>query len=479
MRFSSSPPKSDSSINEVIKLTFKINTFLRITSYELSKDSLLKTILLETISAINATEGAIYLLQNDEFKTFGSIHKQSIKRKLVSSIEQFNGNAKLLLNERNLISAPIWQWGKIAGALLVKDRQFENGRGEFTLDDKALLIALADTASIVLEKNTIEEENRQLRSKFFDETSYTTIIVSTPAMKQLFYQIETIAKSEINVSVLIQGESGTGKELVAKIIHQKSSRRDKSFVAINCAAIPSELIESELFGHKKGAFTGAVQDRIGKFALSNGGILFLDEIGDMDLRLQAKLLRVLQDGTYQMVGGNETYKANFQLISATNKNLKEEVKAGKFREDLYYRLKTIELNIPPLRERLDDIPSLIQHFLSKLNQKNGTVKINAISPKALDVLRQYSWPGNVREMEQIITNAYIFCDTKVIDVKHLPKEIIKNTDNLSLTFTEILPLEIAIGNYIKFAYQKMGYHKVNTMKKLDIAFRRLQRYLGK
>jgi len=238
------------------------------------------------------------------------------------------------------------------------------------------------------------------------DLEYERIVGRSPAMLEIFKKIGQIAGSD--VTVLLRGESGTGKELIARAIYNHSPMSDKPFLVVNCAAIPEGLLESELFGHEKGAFTGADTKRVGRFEQCNGGTLFLDEIGDMPLALQAKILRVLQDGSFTRLGSSETLRCNVRIIAATNKNLEEMVNQGKFREDLYYRLNVISLYIPPLRERKGDIKNLVQHFIYVFN-KQLNKNIKGISGDSIKLFEEYHWPGNVRELENVIQRAMVLC----------------------------------------------------------------------
>lgn len=231
------------------------------------------------------------------------------------------------------------------------------------------------------------------------------IVGNSPAMQGIYKLIGQVAQSD--VTVLLRGESGTGKELVARAVYQHSLRRDRPFLTVNCAAIPETLLESELFGYEKGAFTGAQTRRIGRFEQCNGGTIFLDEIGDMALATQSKILRLLEQRTLERLGSNETIKVDVRIVAATNKNLEEMVKKGQFREDLYFRLNVVSINIPPLRKRTQDIPLLVDYFLSRYN---GELKkeFTQITPEALQLLQRYSWPGNVRELENVIKKAMLF-----------------------------------------------------------------------
>jgi two-component system nitrogen regulation response regulator NtrX len=251
----------------------------------------------------------------------------------------------------------------------------------------------------------LEAENIALRDSVSESSSELPQIVSeSPAMRSVLNLVERIGPADANV--LITGENGTGKELVARAVHRQSARAKKPFVEVNCAAIPSELIESELFGHMKGSFTGAVQDRAGKFEQADGGTLFLDEIGDMSLNAQAKVLRVLQDNVVTRIGGSKPIQVDVRVLAATNKNLEEEIAAGRFREDLFYRLNVVPLAVPPLRERRDDIPSLVAHFINTLSEREG-VHPRTIAPEAVQRLAGLEWPGNVRELRNTIERLLI------------------------------------------------------------------------
>jgi DNA-binding NtrC family response regulator len=236
------------------------------------------------------------------------------------------------------------------------------------------------------------------------------------ALQEVFKLVGRVARSD--APVLIAGESGTGKELVAKAVHEYSPRRQKEMITINCGAIPENLLESELFGHEKGSFTGAIARRSGRFEQADGGTLFLDEIGDMPLTIQVKLLRVLQDGSFSRVGANETITTDVRIIAATHKNLTDEVAAGRFREDLYYRLNVVEIRIPPLRERLEDVPLLAEFFLQRITRKNGMARIR-LSAEAINALQSHSWPGNVRELENTIARACALATSNIL----LPADI--------------------------------------------------------
>ncbi|MFB0559283.1 MAG: sigma-54-dependent transcriptional regulator [Dehalococcoidales bacterium] len=271
----------------------------------------------------------------------------------------------------------------------------------------------------LVEHQRLVEENISLHQKLEERYRFENIIAKSPKMQQVIEVIKVVAKS--NATVLVFGESGTGKELVARAIHSQSYRKDKPFIAVSCAALPESLLESELFGHEKGAFTGAHAQRKGKFEVANRGTLFLDEIGEMSANIQVHLLRVLEEKEFTRVGGNELIKVDVRVISATNTDMKEAVADGRFREDLYYRLNVVSIELPPLRERKEDIPLLAQHFLKKFAVENQK-EIIGFSPEANDFLLKYEWPGNVREVENAIERAVILAKNPYIEVADLPQE---------------------------------------------------------
>lgn len=282
----------------------------------------------------------------------------------------------------------------------------------------------------VVEYKGLVEENISLHQKLDERYQFEKIIAKSPKMQQVIEVIKVVAKS--NATVLITGESGTGKELVARAIHSQSYRKDKPFVAVSCAALPESLLESELFGHEKGAFTGAHVQRRGKFEVANRGTLFLDEIGEMSANIQVHLLRVLEEKEFTRVGGNELVKVDVRVISATNRDMKVAITGGKFREDLYYRLNVVTIQLPPLRERQEDIPLLARHFLKKFATENQK-EISDFSSGAMDFLLRYEWPGNVRELENAIERAVILAKGSLIEVVDLPQE--------SLLLVHSVPLE--------------------------------------
>lgn len=331
-------------------------------------------------------------------------------------------------------------------------------------DLETLEVAIAKA----LNSQRMAVENAYLKA---ERQTAELLIGDSPAMQQLKQQIAQVAPSK--ATVLITGETGTGKELIAQSIHQQSAGRNNLFVAVNCAAIPAEMLESELFGHEKGAFTGAVKERIGKFELADGGTLFLDEITEMPIQLQAKLLRALQEGVIEKLGGNRQIRLNLRVIAASNRNPLEAVKQGQLREDLYYRLNVFSLHSPALKERAVDIVVLAQHF-AKLHQLN-------IDGVAIDALTQYSWPGNVRELQNVLARAAIICQNKTICLNDLPTDIAHNanrfeSDNSGLTDTGFsIPSAIAKTERILIlnALTETKGNKAKAAKLLEISERSL------
>lgn len=329
-----------------------------------------------------------------------------------------------------------------------------------------------------LERGELRRENARLRAIVAETTYLGNIVGKSPAMQRVFERIQRAV--HVDSTVLILGESGTGKELVARHIHFAGRRKDKPFVVVNCAALPDALVESELFGHEKGAFTGADAAKPGKFELAEGGTLFLDEIGDMRLESQAKLLRVLQDGVVERVGGTKPRSVNVRVIVATNRNLRQRVAEGTFREDLFYRLEVLVIELPPLRERLEDLPHLIAHFRKKLGAKLGIVP-PTLSADAVDAMRRYRWPGNVRELEHTLEQLFILCPKDVIDIGDLPEKF-RHTEPPQTAF--VLPpggivLEELEEDLIRQALARSGGRIKEAAELLGITYKTLQYRLKK
>jgi Nif-specific regulatory protein len=322
----------------------------------------------------------------------------------------------------SFICVPIKEGRKVVGALSV-DRIFE-GSGPLEEDVRLLTVVstliaqkVAVLESIHREQERLKEENLRLRKELNKKYSFSNIIGNSRKMQEVFYLITQVAKS--NANVLLLGESGTGKELAANAIHYNSLRATKPFVKVNCAALPENLVEAELFGYEKGAFTGASREKAGKFELAHAGTIFLDEIGSLALESQGKLLRVLQEKELERLGGTQVIKANIRLIAATNKDLAQSVEQGTFREDLFYRLNVYPIYMPALREREADVLLLADYFLEKYAEEYDK-NIKRISTPAIEALTQYHWPGNVRELENCMERAVLLCDDQVIHSYHLP-----------------------------------------------------------
>jgi len=327
-----------------------------------------------------------------------------------------------------------------------------------------------------LHERKLRFENQYLRKQLDEKYGFHNIIGSGRAMKAIFELVDTI--SALTSTVLIQGETGTGKELIAKAIHFNSPRKDQKMVSINCGAIPENLLESELFGHVKGAFTGAVQTRIGRFEQANGGTIFLDEIGNMPVQLQVKLLRVLQEREFERVGGNSTVKVDVRIIAATSSNLEQMVKDGTFREDLYYRLNVIPINLPPLRERREDVPLLVHKFMAHFSQIHK-LELKTVSPPVMKALMAYEWPGNVRQLENIVERMVALTGKRTaILPTDLPSEI-QNRDSLNFVPLIEIPEEgINFQNVVTDMERELilqSLRKTNGNKKLAAKLLNLKR----
>jgi two-component system response regulator PilR (NtrC family) len=343
----------------------------------------------------------------------------------------------------------------------------------FKIDEIRLIVKKA------IEKKRLSEEVSLLRDKVKITYRLENIIGQSPKMQELFRLVPKVAQS--NSNALIIGESGSGKELVAMALHNLSNRKDRNFVAINCSAFPEGLLESELFGHMKGSFTGAMQNKQGLFEIADSGSLFLDEIGEMPINLQAKLLRVLENGTFRRVGGTTDIKVDVRVISATNKDIKEEIASGRFREDLYYRLNVVPIHIPPLRERKEDIPLLVDHFLKKISDQ-----AKKVTPEAMRILIDYPWKGNVRELENVVERVVLLTEKEEITPAELPNEIIgyaedikeipeltKEGINLDTIMTDIEK------KYLLKALEKSSGVKKEAAKLLNLSFRSFRHRLSK
>ena len=350
--------------------------------------------------------------------------------------------------DRSFFCVPILIGRKSLGAIEVelapqKDREYDAVLERYRVVASMIAQALKVERLVYSERQRLRDENLQLREELKEKYDYSHIIGNGGPMRQVFEQISQVARA--NTTVLIRGESGTGKELIAHAIHYNSQRARKPFVKVSCGALPDTLIESELFGYEKGAFTGAEARKKGRFELAEGGTLFLDEIGDINLATQVKLLRVLQEREYERLGGTESIKSNVRLIAATHKSLEDAITAGTFRADLHYRLNVFTIFVPPLRERKTDITLIAEHFLEKYSSEHGK-QIRRISTPAIDMLMSYHWPGNVRELENTIERAVLVCDGNVIHGHHLPPTL--QTAESTGTVSS-LPLADTVGSFEK------------------------------
>ncbi|MBI9088931.1 MAG: sigma 54-interacting transcriptional regulator [Desulfobacterium sp.] len=352
------------------------------------------------------------------------------------------------IRDYSFICVPVKKGTIVVGALSA-DRLYDGAaelkKGEKIMSVVATMIArhVINLEALQLEKEKLKKENTRLKSELENRYSFSNIIGNSNKMREVFQMISQVSRS--NATVLIRGESGTGKELVANSIHYNSLRNSHPFVKINCAALPENIIESELFGHEKGSFTGALHQKKGKFELAHKGTIFLDEIGTMDLSLQVKLLRVLQEKEFERVGGIKTIKSDVRIIAATNANLEEMVEKGTFRDDLYFRLNVFPIYMPSLRMRRTDIILLADHFLEKYSKENFK-DIKRFSTPAIDMMMEYHWPGNVRELENCIERAVLMCNEGAIHSYHLPPSL--QTGHGSKTLSH-LSLEEAVKNLEK------------------------------
>ena len=350
--------------------------------------------------------------------------------------------------ELSFICVPVKKGSQVIGSLSVDmpfDESYPLKDGKKLMSVIATMVArhVINLENIRLEKEHLRKENIRLKNELEKRYRITDIIGNSNKMREVYQMISQVSKS--NATVLIRGESGTGKELVANSIHYNSLRSNGPFVKVNCAALPTNLIESELFGHEKGAFTGAIKQKPGKFERSNKGTIFLDEIGSVGVEVQIKLLRILQEKEFERVGGYQTLKTDVRVITATNKNLEQAVEEDTFRHDLYYRLNVFPIYMPPLRERKTDILLLVDHFLEKYARENHKT-IRRFSTPAIDMLMDYHWPGNVRELENCIERAVLLCEEGVIHSYHLPPTLQTGMESDTLP---VLSLEDAVANLEK------------------------------
>ncbi len=340
--------------------------------------------------------------------------------------------------------------------------------------DSARLKTCIDRA---LEKKETLREVQLLRRRL-KQLGASEFIGQSSAMRRVFELIQKVAPAK--ASVAITGESGTGKEMVARAIHNLSQRREKPFIAVNCASIPATLMESEIFGHERGAFTGADQRRPGVFELAHGGTLFLDEVGEIPIELQAKLLRVLEEGRLRRLGGKVEIEVDVRVLCATHRDLKAEIKAARFREDLFFRLNVFQIQLPPLRDRREDVPLLVQHFVEKFAHDSGK-HVAGVHPDALDLLKAYDWPGNIRELRNAVERAVILCDGEIISREHLPPDMAgKGPERQTFRLPYGLTLDVVEKEYILGSLARNGGNKARTAEILGVSektlYNKLNRY---
>ncbi|MCX8056421.1 MAG: sigma-54 dependent transcriptional regulator [Ignavibacteria bacterium] len=425
-------------------------------------------------------EKKLIFLIDDEVN-FTRLMEHWIRERWGYNLKVFNSTSDFLQyegEEPDLILLDIMLPGELDGVELLKVIKNQNpdlpvimlsAQGNVDIAVETIKIGAFDYFSKPVELNKLEIaiknaiKNYELQKKvkcLLEEREkiyqFDNIIAVDDKMQEVFKLMKKVINTSVNV--LIYGESGTGKELIARAIHANSNRKDKPFVVVNCASIPKDLLESELFGHEKGSFTGAFQRKIGKFELADGGTIFLDEIGELELSLQAKLLRVIQDKTFERVGGNEQITTTARIISATNKDLKKAVDEKLFREDLYYRLSTFPISVPPLRERRSDIVVLADHFVRKFAAE-ANIQVPSITKEVIEIFLRYPWPGNVRELENVLQRAVLICDENKIQVKdlplalqaYLPEALASMPQNVQAETHEIIPLEKIKENALRHA----------------------------
>lgn len=388
---------------------------------------------------------------------------------------------KLIKRAKALPSPPICILMTAYGSEELAVQAMKEGAEDYIAKGRLSIDELEMRLERLLRARALETENLTLRQQLQKKFGLESIIGESAAMKEVFETVQQVAPTK--ATVLILGESGTGKELIAKAIHHLSPRRRAPMVTVHCAALPATLLESELFGHERGAFTGAHERRIGRFEQADGGTLFLDEIGEIDATVQVKLLRFLGERTFERVGSNKTLTADVRLLAATNKPLAELVAQGKFREDLYFRLRVVEITLPPLRARREDIPLLAHAFMREFAQENAK-PVKEITPEAMDALMNYSWPGNVRELRTAMERAVVLCRGERITVRDLPAEVRQQTApalaaSASKAVLPVADLSVkeAEKQLIIRALEECGGNRTEAAKRLGISRRTLHRKL--
>ncbi|PYJ97774.1 MAG: transcriptional regulator [Verrucomicrobia bacterium] len=387
---------------------------------------------------------------------------------------------KLIARAKSLSKPPVCILMTAYGSEEVAVEAMKRGADDYIAKGRMQIDELEMRIGRALRHQSLEVENESLRQQLDKKYGLENIIGESPPMQEVLETVRQVAPSK--ATVLVTGESGTGKELIARAIHQLSPRARQPLVAVHCAGLPRELIESELFGHERGAFTGAHERRIGRVEQAQGGTLFLDEIGEIDATIQIKLLRFLGERTFERVGSNKTLTADVRLVTATNKNLEEQVKSGAFREDLYFRLKVVEIRLPPLRERTGDIPLLAQDFLREFARENDK-KVNEFAVESLEALTQYGWPGNVRELRTAIEHAVVLCRGEKITPRDLPPNVRGNgaaqaaADAARLLTQNDLTVQEAEKQLIIRALKESNGNRTLAAKKIGISRRTLHRKL--
>ncbi|UCE62876.1 MAG: sigma 54-interacting transcriptional regulator [Nitrospirota bacterium] len=339
---------------------------------------------------------------------------------------------------------------------------------DFLCNEEGRLIGLIEVIrdiSLSQELTAKVTEVNELKHRLGEQTKFENMVGRSQRMQEIFSKLPAIASSK--TSVLITGESGTGKELIAYALHANSPRRQEPFVVVNCSSLSEGVLESEIFGHVKGAFTGAIVDKPGRFELADKGTVFLDEIGELSLPTQVKLLRILEHGEFERVGANHTIKVDVRIVAATNRNLIQAVKEGTFREDLYYRIRVIPIELPPLRERMEDLPLLIKHFIGKFN-KVMAKEVRQVTSDCLAALERYGFPGNIRELQNIIEHAFVCCESAVIQFEHLPPDIQHHGRSGSMDIS-LESLEEIEGEVIQQVLQKTGWRYNEASKRLGVS----------
>ncbi|MEO0083757.1 MAG: sigma-54-dependent Fis family transcriptional regulator [candidate division WOR-3 bacterium] len=472
------------SYETLLKITQTINSII---DYR----ELLEQIMDLAIENLNAERGVIILQEGDKISpvvareltqkdledltqiSSSVIHQVLTDKKplLIHNIQDSDfksAHSVIMHNIQSVMCVPLISRNKIIGAIYVDSR---SKKSVFTQENLDFLIAFSHQAAIAIEnsrlRHLLEEENKYLKTELAITTEFSNIIGRSEQMLKVFDLMRKVLSSSI--PVLIEGETGTGKELVARAIHYHGVRQKGKFVALYCGSIPETLLESELFGHKKGAFTGAVTDKKGLFEEADQGTLFLDEIIDINLATQAKLLRVLQEGEFRRLGELTPRRVDVRIISATNRNLAQAVKEGKFREDLFYRIQGVVINLPPLRERGDDILLLANYFLKKYAQKENK-KISGFDDHSINLLTKYHWPGNVRELENTIARACALATNEIITVDDLGLQLSEPIADIGLK-KEIIQRE---KEYILSVLQQVGGNRTKAAEKLGISRRTLQ-----